>query len=141
MTRINVVDPSELHNKHLMGEIHEILRVHGLVRKAQDRKINKYNFQQKVNPPKEYTLGAGHVKFFYDKLGYVTERYHALCDEARNRGYNVTKISREDVLQGIDDFWVGSYTPTPEAIELNRARLQERLSSMNHLQNKSIDSV
>ena len=51
MTRINVVDPSELHNKHLMGELHEITRVYGLVRKAQDRKINKYNFKEKIKQP------------------------------------------------------------------------------------------
>lgn len=130
MTRINVVDPSELHNKHLMGEIHEILRVHGLVRKAQERKINKYNFKQKIDQPSKYTLGSGHVKFFYTRLGYVTNRYYLLCEEAKKRGYNVNPIHKEDLLTGIDQFWIGDYVPTPEAIEINRARLNDRLKTM-----------
>ena len=67
MTRINVVSPSELHNKHLLGELHEITRVFGLVRKAQDRKINKYyslcnealTRGYKVNPIKKQSLIEG----------------------------------------------------------------------------------
>lgn len=127
MTRINVVEPSELTNKHLMGEIHEITRVYGLVRKAQARKINKYNFHEKIKQPSAYTLGTGHVYFFYDKLGYITERYRALNEEALARGYKVKPIHQNELLEGIQTWWQGGYTPTPEAIAINRARIQERL--------------
>lgn len=130
MTRINVIDPVNLHNKHLMGEIHEITRVYGLVRKAQDRKINKYNFKEKIKPPAEYTMGTGHVKFMYDKLGYITDRYYALNEEAARRGYKVNPIVKEELVAGIQEWWFGDYTPTEEAIKINKHRLEVRLSKM-----------
>ena len=128
MTRINLLHPSELHQKHLSGEIHEITRVFGLVRKAIARKINKYNFAQKVKQPKAYTMGEGHVLFFYNKLGWVADRYEALYDEWEARGYSsANRISREELLKGIDSWWQGGYTPTPEAIEISRQRIMEMM--------------
>lgn len=126
MTRINVVDPTELHGKHLMGEIHEITRVYSLVRKAQDRKINKYNFKDKIKQPAAYTLGNGHVYFFYDKLKFITERYFALNKEAIKRGFNVNPIKEEELIAGISSWWFGDYVPTVEAISTNRERIKER---------------
>lgn len=127
MTRINVVEPSELTNKHLMGELHEITRVYGLVRKAQDRKINKYNFKDKIKQPTAYTMGTGHVYFFYDKLGFITERYYALNQEAVKRNFNVNPIDKEQLVSGIQQGWFGDYQPTQEALEINRQRIAERL--------------
>lgn len=129
MTRINVVEPSELTNKHLMGELHEITRVYGLVRKAQERKINKYNFKDKIKQPEAYTLGTGHVYFFYDKLKFITKRYYALNQEAFKRNFNVNPIDKESLVAGIQDWWFGDYQPTQEAIEINRQRIQERLNA------------
>lgn len=130
MTRINVLEPSELHKKHLMGEIHEITRVYGYVRKAQARKINRYNLNDKIKQPGAYTMGTGHVRFFYDKLGFITERYYALNREAAIRKFNVNPIKREDLVSGIDDWWFGDYQPTQEAIEISKARINERLEYM-----------
>lgn len=127
MTRINVVEPSELNNKHLMGELHEITRVYGLVRKAQDRKINKYNFKDKIKQPSAYTMGAGHVYFFYDKLGFITQRYYDLNQEAIKRNFNVNPIDKEQLVSGIQEWWFGEYQPTQEAMEINRKRINERL--------------
>lgn len=127
MTRINVVEPSELTNKHLMGELHEITRVYGLVRKAQDRKINKYNFKDKIKQPDAYTMGTGHVYFMYDKLGFITKRYYALNDEAKSRGFKVNPINQDELTSGIHSWWFGDYNPTPEALEINRQRISERL--------------
>lgn len=133
MTRINVVPPSDLVDKHLMGELHEILRVHGLVRKAQDRGINKWNMHQKLDIPHSYTMGTGHVLFFYDKLGFVTDRYYALCREAKKRGFKPNVLDRKEILKGIDKHWLGSYAVTKEAIKVNRARLDERLGEMGYV--------
>lgn len=130
MTRINVVEPSELTNKHLIGEIHEITRIYGLVRKAQDRGINKYNFKDRIKQPTEYIMGAGHVYFFYDKLGFITERYYALNREAVKRNFNVNPIDKEQLVSGIQQWWFGDYQPTQEAIEINRKRISERLKNM-----------
>jgi hypothetical protein len=130
MTRINVVAPSTLENKHLMGEIHEITRVFGLVRKAQARCINRYSIKEKLKQPAEYTLGTGHVKFFYDKLGYVTDRYYLLCEEATSRGYKVNPIDRTQLTEGIYPWWFGDYVPTEAAKKINQARLDERLAGI-----------
>lgn len=127
MTRVNLINPQELHYKHLVGEYREITRIFGLVRKAQERGINKWNY----DIPKNYTMGIGHMKFFSDKLGFIVDRYHSLCNEMRRRGYKCNEISRNDLLSGIRDEWVGSYDPTPEALRINRRRIEERLKEMN----------
>lgn len=127
MTRINVVEPSELTNKHLMGELHEITRVYGLVRKVQDRKINKYNFKDKIKQPSEYTLGTGHVYFFYDKLEFITQRYYALNEEAKRRNFKVNPIDKQSLVAGIQDWWFNDYQPTQKAVEINRQRIMERM--------------
>jgi deoxyribonuclease (pyrimidine dimer) len=120
MTRINLIDPSLLHNKHLLGELHEITRVFGLARKAQDE-------MHKMKIPNEYKLGTNHVRFFYDKLTFISNRYTSLCDEAVNRGYNCNRIPKEELHRGIASHMFWDYTPTPEAIKLNTDRINERL--------------
>ena len=131
MTRINVVPVSELTDKHLTGENHEILRPLNLVRKAIARKINKYNFNDKVKCPDAYTMGTGHVLFFYNKLGFILNRYQELQDEMRLRGYSPNSVSVESLKDGIDAWWFGDYTPTTEALKINRQRLAKRLQEMS----------
>jgi len=126
ITRINVVPPQELHNKFLVAELHEISRVYGLVRKAQARKINKYNFHDKLKVPAEYTLGTGHCLHFYNKLAFITERYYALCKEAKDRGFKVNPIERSSLIEGINPWWFGEYQVTEDALAINRERLAER---------------
>lgn len=127
MTRINCIPVSELTHNHLLGENHEITRVFGLVKSAQLRGINKINFRQKYNVPKEYTLGKGHVIFYYDKLGYIVTRYNQLQQEMKNRGFKVNTISDDILLDGIRKEWFGNYEPTEEAMKINRERIKERL--------------
>lgn len=131
MTRINTVQPQELNNKMLMGELHEITRIYNLVRKAQDRGINQHNYKHMLKQPSEYTLGTGHVKFFFSRLDYITKRYYALNAEAKQRGYNVNPINEQDLVKGIDKWWFGSYTPTKDSIKINRQRIAERLEAIN----------
>lgn len=128
MTRINVVPVQELTNKHLQGEYHEITRVFGLVRKAQERGINKYNIKQKLSIPDEYTLGTGHVLFFYDKLQYILTRYTCLCIEMGRRGYNINPVGLHYLTDGLRQEWFGDYSPTEQAMYINRQRIEERLA-------------
>ncbi len=93
-----------------------------MVRKAQSRGINKWNY----GIPAEYTLGTGHVKFFSDKLLYILKRYHEIVKEMINRGYNPNPIPYKDLIEGIDRGWFNDYTPTKEAVEINRKRIAER---------------
>lgn len=119
MTRINLVDPSMLHRKHLVAELHELPRVFSLARNAQH--ILAY---KKI--PSNYVLGTGHVIFFYDKLKFLANRYSDLCDEMRVRGYNINQIPEEELLDCIDRKLINDYVPTDTAIVLNLKRIKER---------------
>lgn len=121
MTRINVIPVDELVNKHLLAEYHEITRVFGLVKKS----ILKGLYPKNITIPKEYKLGTNHVKFFYDKLTYICNRYDELGDELIKRGYKINKI--ENIGDGIDTIWFNDYIPTTDAMEINRIRIFERL--------------
>lgn len=81
-------------------------------------------------PPSSYVLGSGYVNFFVPRITYIVERYSALYNEWRKRGYNVNEIPRESLVQGIDKSFLGSYNVTQDAIKLNRERIALRLSGM-----------
>jgi deoxyribonuclease (pyrimidine dimer) len=122
MTRINVVPVEELVREHLQGEYHEITRVFTLARAAQNSVLRG---SKKL--PLKFTLGTGHVLFFYNKLGWVADRYEQLTNEMRKRGYKVNPIPREKLLEGIDSRMQHSYNVTQEALRINRQRIAERL--------------
>ena len=119
MTRINCIPVEELHDKHLLAEYRELPRVFRLARECPDA-------------PKRYTLGAGHVKFFYNKLSWLLDRYGELWHEMKRRGFEPKYSS--DSLQKLWSpdkalLW-GTWRPTPEAQRINRARIAERLEKM-----------
>ena len=129
MTRINVVPEDTLTNKHLSGEFHEISRVFNLVRKAIARPTP-------VVIPEHYTLGRGHVTFFYDKLSYISERYIRLALELSYRAWSTGRTTSVNIPQvlsiieqarnDIPEVWWREYQPTQHAIDINRERLMER---------------
>lgn len=126
MTRINLVDPSSLHYKHLVGEYKEITRVFGVARKNQRDILGG---RKKL--PQEYTLGTGHVLFFADKLKFIVDRYEALTQEMIARGYKPNPIARNELLDGIDSKLFKDYVPTAEAIAINVQRIKDRMKSIN----------
>lgn len=119
MTRINVVPVQELVREHLIAEYREIVRVFALARKYPNKLPNDI--------PPEYTLGKGHVKFFYNKLGFVLNRYHELINEMVDRKYTPNPISDQDLTIGINQKWFGDYVPTHQAIQINRERIHLRM--------------
>lgn len=121
MTRVNVVPVEELVNKHLVAEYREITRVFTQRRNAiASRRI--------IKVPSEYTMGTGHVSFFTNKLQFVLDRYHSLTKEMLRRGFNAVPVADELLLEGIDKRWMNNYSVTVEALRINRARIEERLS-------------
>jgi hypothetical protein len=116
MTRINVVPPSELCDKHLLAEYRELPRVFRLARPCPDA-------------PKEYTLGTGHVKFFYDKLRFLNDRFFQIVWECNNRKFNIKHVCAP-AIRAEQSVLLNDYVPTPEALALNRARIAERLAAM-----------
>ena len=116
MTRINVIPVSELCDKHLLSEHRELTRIPNNIVKG------KFSFK---GQPSAYTLGEGHVKFFYSRLAYLLSRYQALHAECIKRGFKVQYIW-PDNLPSLPIFW-SDYTPTPEAIDINRERIRQNM--------------
>jgi len=117
MTRINCgVPPAELVDKHLMAEHRELKRIPNCVAKG------RYNL---AGQPTTFTLGAGHVKFFYDKLGYLKSRYEELYAECIRRGFAVQYYGEAWV--GVPRSLMGDYIPTDYDRSIIRERIKERL--------------
>lgn len=121
MTRINVaVKPSELSDKHLLAEHREIKRIPNHVRK---------HLPDISNLPDQFTLGKGHVRFFYDKMEYLFDRYMEIYRECLNRGFNVTCYA--SAWNNIPDEYWGDYVHTKEDREIILSRIKERTYDVN----------
>ena len=121
MTRINVgVFPSELSDKHLLAEHREIKRIPNTIKSG--KAIVK-------DIPTQFTLGTGHVKFFYNKLLYLKNRYISLYEECIKRGFNVTNY-----IAAWDDLpseLMQDYTPLAQDRAIVLERIEARLEAMD----------
>ena len=125
MTRINIIDVSELTDQHLIAEYREITMVPGSLRRTL---VSKLGYQEsKVS--KRYTLNNGHVYFFYNKGLYLYKRYRQLVIEMKRRGFNPDKNRKfpKDIF--IDNNLYNDWTPTIEDYIIIRQRIAERISS------------
>lgn len=121
MTRINVVRVEELSRQHLVAEYREIMRLPGNLNAWLNRKSKPPSFDE---IPLEYKLGTGHVKFFFNKFLFLQKRFENLVDEMLSRGYNPRFT--DSTIFIVDNLYYNDYTPTEEAIQINRQRIKER---------------
>lgn len=116
MTRINVgIDPCELPTKLLLAEHREIKRIPNTI-KSGKAKIEGI--------PSKFTLGPGHVKFFYDKLKYLKIRYLQIYNECIARNCNV-----QSYVESFEDVPVelfNDYTVTVNDRQLLIERIQSK---------------
>ena len=113
MTRINVgIQPVELSNQHLIAEHREIKRIPNCIAEG------KYNME---GIPDKFKLGIGHVKFFYNKLLYLKNRYISLYNECIKRGFNVQNYI--DAWDNIPQELMNDYKATYK----DRLIIQERI--------------
>ncbi|ARC54399.1 pyrimidine dimer DNA glycosylase/endonuclease V [Candidatus Riesia pediculicola] len=117
MTRINVVQPIELCDQHLLAENMEIIRIPNYV-------IKKFGLV-KISKVSQYILGKGHVIFFRDKLLFLYKRYMFLQRECINRGFKVNFRWPKSVIQYVS-LWK-DYKVTKYDIEKNRIRIYEKM--------------
>jgi hypothetical protein len=117
MTRINIgIPPATLTGHHLIAEHREIKRVPNLIKRG---RLLPHGI------PPQFTLGKGHVKFFYNKQKYLLDRYKSLYDECVRRGYNVTDFT--NAWNDIPDELMNDYTPTQHDIDIITERINEKL--------------
>ena len=116
MTRINVgIQPVELSNQHLIAEHREIKRIPNCIAKG------KYNME---GIPDKFKLGIGHVKFFYNKLLYLKNRYISLYNECIKRGFNVQNYI--DAWDNIPQELMNDYKATYKDRLIIQERIYER---------------
>ena len=118
MTRINVgIPPAELINQHLIAEHREIKRIPNCIAKG------KYNME---GIPNKFKLGTGHVKFFYNKLLYLKNRYISLYKECIKRGFNVQNYI--DAWDNVPQELMNDYKVKANDCRIIRQRINERIT-------------
>lgn len=110
MTRINTIPVQDLMDQHLIAEYREITRISKLARPLDDYGV--------------YKMGAGHVKFFYNKGKYLRNRTQELYNECIKRGFNVTYKEYQLHPEGLNKDW----SPTNEDKKINLVRINEKLN-------------
>ena len=120
MTRINVIPVEQLSNGFLSCEHYEIIRVYHCVEAAILRGETPDDWR---NPP-TYRMGAGHVRFFYPRLGYIRRREVEIQVEMLFRG--IPLIREQYDTSAIPSLWFQDWEPDEEARIANRKRLAER---------------
>lgn len=118
MTRVNVIPVEDLADQHLLAEHREIKRIPNVIISW------KYSLDWQ---PREYTLGKWHVKFFYDKLKFLHDRYIELYNECIARWFNVQNYGAS--FASVPRSMYLGYQPTLEAIKINTERIKEKLKA------------
>lgn len=114
MVRINLIQPEQLMDQHLIAEYNEILMLLGYVR--------KYPAAESI--PEEYTLGKGHIKFFKNKLLYLQKRHEKIKSEMQKRRFKTDKAIN---LSKFDSKLINDWKPKVRDFEIIRERLKQKL--------------
>jgi len=126
MTRINTISPLDLLDQHLFAEWRELPRIFTLARYWADN-------GKRSAVPDSYRLGAGHVRFFYDKLQWLAYRHAILTSELQARGYKLGSYDEQsEYLTWLraehPDLW-NDWEPSPADHRCNLQRLQSKLDA------------
>ena len=121
MTRINLVPVSELADQHLIAEWRELPRIFGLVKKKLDE-------GKPIIISENYTMGTGHVRFFYDKLLFLQKRHQALVKEAQKRDFKIT-LTKKISLKSFPKEYCQDFIPSEQDLEISQQRILEKLQA------------
>lgn len=123
MTRINLVDPAELTDQHLVAEYREIF----MVGPALQRTLKSKDGLTPEKIPEKFTLNRGHVSYFYNKGLYLHKRYRQLREEMQRRGMNPDPERKFKTWQFPPELYQ-DWTPSEEDKEIVRQRIRQRIS-------------
>ena len=125
MTRINIVEPSELSDQHLVAEYREIFHVGS----ALQRTLASPNRDKLLEDrPTEFTLNKGHTKFFFDKGKYLYKRYSIIVKEMKTRGMKPDPDRFFKKFQFPEGYF-NDWEPTDKDLELIRERIKVRIEA------------
>ena len=130
MTRINsAIYPKNLTDQHLLAELRESLRIFTAVNK---RLYKDLSFD---DIPKEFCLGIGHTKFFYDKLRFLIDRYTFLRLEyyLRFKKYWQFRPDQSMLHRWFFKDLFNDYTPTEKEKQLLIERISTRINESNQI--------
>ena len=122
MTRINIINPSELTDQHIVAEYRELFMVGSSLQRS--LKSPKWDVNR---IPNKFTLNTGHVMFFYDKGKYLHKRYKQLREEMKARGMkpdDTRVFKREQWPNELYNDWI----PTIEDQQIIRQRIEEKIA-------------
>ena len=123
MTRINLVPPEELSDQHLVAEYREIF----MIGSSLQRSLRSPNWEKtKKSIPKQFTLNKGHVKFFYDKGKYLSERYDELIQEMKRRKMSLDPLRTFKKEQWPDELF-NSWKPNDYDLKVVRTRIEMKI--------------
>lgn len=124
MTRINVgISVEELPNDLLFTEYREIIRIPNAILTGKAKWLPDFS-----DIPPTFRLSEGHVKFFYNKLAFLSHRHHLLFEECLVRDIAVQDTSSSFVAVSTppyQELW-GNYTPTQRDREIILRRFAEK---------------
>lgn len=121
MTRINAfIPPEELTNKHLLAEHREIKRIPNTIMSGKAKL---------TDIPSKFSLGKGHVKFFYNKLAFLKNRYETIYAECMSRGFNVTYYGMAFDITPENSYLFNDWSPGKDEIKRVQSIIRERILS------------
>jgi deoxyribonuclease (pyrimidine dimer) len=130
MTRVNAdLDPRTLTRRHLVAELREITMVPAALRRSL-RTQSVGTVLAKI--PKCFTLGKGHVTFFYDKQSFLKRRFNKLASEMERRGY-VPDRSRIRAFYGFDKIWRNNWKSDSASTRIITYRIRTKIRQKPHL--------
>lgn len=117
--RINCVPVEYLTDQHLIAEWTEMLMLPAYLKRSIASKDGLILYKDPA-----YTLNTNHARFFYDKLGYIQERYADLEREMLDRGFNaIPSLDLSEFPPTLFNNW----TPTQADMENNMHRIITRI--------------
>jgi deoxyribonuclease (pyrimidine dimer) len=137
MTRVNLGIPvKHLTDEHLLAEHREIKRLCECL----DKSIKCGSIK---SIPDKFTLGTGHVKFFFNKMNCVYRRYVMIYLECRRRHFNVTDYSENfRCSYRIYPEYFNDYIASEDDNKIVSERISERIDQgklkLYHYKGKSI---
>ena len=114
MVRINLINPKNLTDQHLIAEYNEILILCGSTKK----------FPKIKNMPSEYKLGKGHITFFKNKIVYLQKRHELIKKEMIVRGF---KPKKKISILKLSKSLLNDWSPRKEDYIIIKQRITERI--------------